>query len=239
VSIVDAKLQALKCPPYVTPESRNMWFMLLHPFAVHDMRLGGNVITASLYQDKRAIMSFEFGEIGGFKVISSPFAKVFWGAGAANASAIATTTTVVANALDKTITVAANTNMDVGDYVMIGTIETANTFYPTNEYCLITGIASLVITIAGEGANGGLRYDHASGSTVSNADAVFPVAFGGPSSLAKLYDTDIGEYGQIVGPKKDGLLDQFGSLGWKWYGNYGRWVEPWMIRGEFATVLQA
>jgi hypothetical protein len=138
------------------------------------------------------------------------------------------------NALATTIVVAANTNMDVGDRVLIGSHETGNTHYPTNEIVTIAGINSTTITIAGEGANGGLRFDHATGVAVSNDDNVGTIVFGGPESLMKAYDPQVGEYGDVVGPKKEGLLNQFESLSWKWYGAYARPIENRIVRYEVA-----
>lgn len=240
-SIIDAKLQSAKCPAYVDG-SRSMYFATMHPYAFHDIRLGGNVVSVAQYQDKGIILNFELGQVGPFKLIVTPWAKVFWGAGAANASAIETTLAASATAnlaLAKTIEVADATNIDQGDSLLVGTHETGNTHYETNERVVVQSVSGTTITIIGEGANGGLRFDHAVGEAVSNDDSVFPVVFGGPASLAKLYDSGVGEYGTIVGPKLDGIVDQFATVGWKWYGNYGRWVESWLIRGEFASSLEA
>ena len=158
----------------------------------------------------------------------------FFGGGAANASAIETTLDGAVNALAKTIVVAANTNMDVGDWVMIGTHETGETHYATNERVQIIGIASTTITISGEGANGGLRFDHASGVAVSNDDNVGTVVFGGPKSLAKVYDPNTGEYGKVLPPDRVGALKHIYQLGWKWYGQYERWNESWLLLKEVA-----
>jgi N4-gp56 family major capsid protein len=239
-SQVDVRLQALKTPAYLG-NGRRQYIALMHPYAYADLRLGGNVVTIAQYQAKEIILNQELGSVGNFKIVASPWAKVFWSAGAVNASSVATTiATTAVNPLDKTITVAADTNITVGMQLSIGTVETANTHYATNERITITDLtATPVLSCAGEGANGGFRFPHAIGETVKNADSVFPVVFGGPESIVKLYDEGTGEYGEIVGPKKDGLLDQFGSLGWKWYGNYGRVVESWILRGEFASVLEA
>ena len=38
-------------------------------------------------------------------------------------------------------------------------------------------------------------------------------------------------------PKEGGIVNQFASIGWKYYGQYGRWVESWIIRGEFSSSL--
>jgi len=93
--------------------------------------------------------------------------------------------------------------------------------------------------VAGEGSNGGLRFDHAHGVAVSNDDNVGTVVFGGPESLMKVYDPQVGEFGAVVGPKKEGLLDQFVSLAWKWYGAYARPIENRIIRQEVAFSRDA
>ena len=123
----------------------------------------------------------------------------------------------------------------------IGTEETGSTFYPTNERVSYVSESSTVITITGEGDNGGLRYDHASGVAVRNADSVYPILCGGPRSIAKSYASDMGngEYGQIVGPSVQGLLDQWVSLGWKWYGGFAVISESWLGRIEVSSSMDA
>ena len=237
--MIDAEMQSLRTPMYPGIAGRSMWNAVLPPSLYHDLRLGGNVVSAAIYQDKRIVLNFELGEVGPFRLMSNPWAKIFYSAGAANASAVGTTLNGAVNALAKTVEVASAANIVVGQKLLIGTIETANTHYATNEQVKVGSVVSTTIGVLGSGANGGLRFDHASGETVSNADNVYPAVFGGPASMAKLYDLSIGEFGQIVGPKVDGTLDQFKSIGWKFYGNYGRWVEPWILRGEFASSLDA
>jgi hypothetical protein len=239
-SEIDAEMQTLRCPMYPNVGAgRSMWNAVMPPSAYHDVRLGGNVVSVAQYQDKRIILNFELGEVGPFRLVSNPWAKVFYAAGAANGTDIDTTLAASADALDKTVTVSSATSIAVGQRILIGTTETADTHYETNEMVKVGSIASTVITIVGSGANGGLRFDHANGVEFTNADPVYPVVFGGPASMAKLYDLGTGEFGQIVGPKIDGTLDQFKSIGWKFYGNYGRWVESWLLRGEFASILDA
>ena len=92
--------------------------------------------------------------------------------------------------------------------------------------------------LVGSGSNGGLRYDHATGVAVRNADSVYPVAYGGPNSLVKMYAPDVGEFGDIV-IKKQGMLDQFFSVGWKFYGNYGLIAENRLARGEYSSSADA
>jgi hypothetical protein len=91
----------------------------------------------------------------------------------------------------------------------------------------------------GAGANGGLRFDHANGEAVNNSDNVYPVAFGSPFSLVKVFANEVGEFGQLVGPKVDGLAEQWQSLAWKWYGGYGRYSENRIARGEYSSSLDA
>jgi N4-gp56 family major capsid protein len=230
-----ADLQTFKVPGWEDPASgQPKWFAIMHPYAFADLRAAANIVAVSQYQKASILLKYELGELGPFKLIVTPWAKTFWGGGAANASAIETTLNGAVNALAKTIVVAANTNMDVGDRVMIGTHETGSTHYSTNEIVTITGVNSTTITVAGEGSNGGLRFDHASGAAVSNDDNVGTVVFGGPESLTKIYDPMVGEYGDVVGPKKEGILDHLYTLGWKWYGTYDLSIENRILRYEVA-----
>jgi N4-gp56 family major capsid protein len=230
-----ADLQTFKVPGWEDPASgQPKWFAIMHPYAFADLRAATNIVAISQYQKASILLRYELGEVGPFKLIVTPWAKTFWGGGAANGSAIETTLNGAVNALAKTIVVAANTNMDVGDRVLVGTHETGNTHYSTNEIVTIAGVNSTTITIAGEGANGGLRFDHAHGAAVSNDDNVGTVVFGGPESLTKIYDPAVGEYGDVVGPKKEGILDHLYTLAWKWYGTYDLSIENRILRYEVA-----
>jgi N4-gp56 family major capsid protein len=235
-----ADLQTFKVPGWEDPASgQPKWFAIMHPYAFADLRDDTDITAISQYQKASILLRYELGELGPFKLVVTPWAKVFWAGGAANASAIETTLNGAVNALATSIVVAANTNIDVGDRVMIGSHETGNTHYPTNEIVTVTSVASTTIGVAGEGANGGLRFDHATGAAVSNDDSVAAVTFGGPESLMKVYDPQVGEYGEVVGPKKEGILDQFSTLGWKYYGAYARPIENRIIRKEVSLSRDA
>lgn len=230
-----ADLQTYKVPGWEDPMSgQPKWFAVMHPYAFADLRNDADITAISQYQKASILLRYELGELGPFKLIVSPWAKTFWGGGAANGSAIETTLNGAVNALATSIVVASASNIDVGDRIMIGTHETGNTHYPTNEIVTVTSVASTTIGVAGEGANGGLRFDHATGVAVSNDDNVGTVTFGGPESLMKVYDPQVGEFGEVVGPKREGMLDQFVTLGWKWYGAYARPIENRIIRKEVA-----
>ncbi len=230
-----ADLQTFKVPGWEDPKSGlPKWFAIMHPYAFADLRADTPILATGEYQQSSIVLQHELGELGPFKLIVTPWAKTFWGGGAANGSAIETTLNGAVNALATTIVVAANTNMDVGDRVLIGSHETGHTHYPTNEIVTVAGVNSTTITVAGEGANGGLRFDHATGVAVSNDDNVGTIVFGGPESLMKVYDPQVGEYGEPIGPTKSGMLEQFTALAWKFYGQYARPIENRIVRYEVA-----
>ncbi len=236
---VNVYLQSLKCVPF-TMNGRPQWVAIAHPAIYYDLRTGGNINSVALYQRDEIILNYELGQLGPFKLVINPDAKVFVGQGVANGSAVATTTAAAISALDKTFTITSTTNIDAGDWLnIIDTAETSNTHCTTNERVKYVSNASSVVTIIGEGTNGGFRFAHASGATVTNNDSVYPVAYGGPMSLAKVFDAETGEFGEIVGPKVSGMLNQFTSLGGKFYGGYGRLVESWLVRGEYTSSLEA
>lgn len=236
----NADLQTFKVPGWEDPASgMPKWFAIMHPYAFADLRDDTDITAISQYQKASILLRYELGELGPFKLIVTPWAKTFWGGGAANASAIETTLDGAVNALATSIVVAANTNIDVGDRLLIGNHETGNTHYSTNEIVTVTSVNSTTIGVAGEGANGGLRFDHATGVAVSNADSVGTVVYGGPESLMKVYDPQVGEFGAVVGPKKEGMLDQFVSLAWKFYGGYARPIENRIIRQEVSFSRDA
>ncbi len=241
MSEVSTILQTQKCPYFLVPNGERRWTATMAPAVYHDLRTATNILAVGQYQQGRIVLNFELGEVGPFKLIVSAWSKVFSAAGADNGTVVATTLASDATALGTQIVVSSATSITVGDWLTIGTEETGNTFQELNERVRVSDNYSSGVTvdIIGEGANGGLRFDHASGTAVRNADSVYPVAFGSPYSLAKIFDKSIGEYGTVVGPERTGLLKQFASLGYKWYGNYGRWVESWILRGEFASSQEA
>lgn len=234
------RLKALKVPPFIG-NGKKQYMAIMHPDTELDLYAGGNIVSALIYQDKEALFNQEIGQYDNLKLLSSPWAKAFWAAGSANASAVGTTLSSAANALDTSIVVASATNIVAGQRLMIGTIETGSAHQVDNEIVYVSDsyTSGTTVAIIGEGANGGLRFDHASGLTVSNADNVYPVVFAGPRSLAKAFDAETGEYGKVIGPDTTGRLQQFKTMGWKFYGGYGRWVESWLIRGEFSSSVDA
>ena len=236
-----AKFLSLKVPGFINEAGEaNTWSAIMHPYVFHDISEGGNVNDIGIYQDKGIHLNFELGQLGPFRLVVSPWAKVFGGAGNDFGTNVATTLGSAANALATTIVTAddVSANIAQGELWTIGTEETANTFYPTNERVKVLSASTTTLTIIGEGPNGGLRFDHAAGAAVRNAYSVYTVVFGGPQSLVKVYADDVGEYGKVGDPKVSGLLDQFNTLGWKYYGGYGRIAENRLMRFECGTSYE-
>lgn len=237
-----AMAQSLKCPNFVDGTGRKMLLAVAHPDAYYDLFHGGNVVSAAIYQDKGILFTGELGEIANCKLIISPSAKVFGAAGADHASSMNTgsgyTLSQAENALNTSIHVTTATNIGSGRYLTIGTEETGNTHYDDNERVKqVSGTTTSVIV--GQGANGGIRFDHASGTTVYNNDSVYPVAYGSPMSLVKVFAREVGEFGEVVGPAKTGSAEQWTTLAWKWFGGYGRMAENYLVRGEYSSSLDA
>lgn len=237
-SKMSTNMAALHIPSWETPAGKR-WIALMHPYAYADLMADTTIVAVGQYQDSRILFNWEMGELHNFSLVVSPYAKVFWGAGADNGSVVATTISSAVNALDKVFSVASASNIAVGDRLTLGTEETSTTLYPTNEIVIVTAIDTLAISFVGQGENGGLKYDHASGEAVRNADSVASVIFGGPESMAKVYDTAVGEYGQMIAPYKDGSVEQFTKAGWKWYGGYGIISDNRVARVEVALGIDA
>lgn len=215
---------------------------IMHPAVFSDIRRTGNIQSIMQYQNANILFNHELGAIGHFRLVVSPWAKVFWGAGADNGTDVVNTSLKAnANALSKTMTLSTSTHLDsgLGFFWAVGTEETGNTFYPQNEHVKWVSATTSVVTFVGEGPNGGFRFDHTTSDVVRNADSVYTIVFGGSESLAKVYDPAVGEYGQIVGPKRQGLLDQFESIGWKFYGGYGILSDNRILRAEVSARVEA
>jgi len=214
------------------------WVAIMSPEMFYALRTGGNVVSIAQYQKANIILNEELGQIGRFRLVVSPWAKIFGSAGLDNGSNAATTLNGAVSKGATTAIVSSATNISVGQYLTIGTEETGNTHQPENERVRYVS-GTTTITFVGEGEGGGLRFDHASGVAVRNADSVHTVVYAGPQSLAKIYAVDVGEFGKVVGPKRQGLIEQWVSIGWKWWGAYGVISQNRMVRGEYASTLDA
>ena len=238
-----AMFQEFKPPAFVNSDgSLQRLAAVMSPMAYHDFReeAGSSVVQVGLYQQAGIILNWELAEYGAFRLLVSPWAKVFGSAGDDHAEGIATILQTAVSRLDLTLNVTASANFDafLPGWITIGTEETSDqpaSNFPDNERLWLTAFTAGTATITGSGPNGGMRHGHDVGTAVRNASSVHTVILGGPESLAKIYAAELGEFGQIVGPKLDGIVDQFITLGYKWHGAYGIISENRLMRLEVSA----
>jgi N4-gp56 family major capsid protein len=236
-----SQLKAQKAPFFVDGNG-NMPMAIAHSNCSYDLLASGQpLLGIATYQDKNFLLDGEIGMLGGVRLTFSPFAHVFWGAGVANSTATVVTTSVAAVAAgDKTIELTTVGSLAAGMHLSVGSIETASTLYPITESVFVVSVSSSTATIIGSGPNGGFMYDHDILAVISNADNVYPVVYGGQHSLVKIYAGNVhGPFGKIIDPDVTGLLDQFISIGYKFYGNYGILANNRLLRREVSASLDA
>ena len=238
---VAGRLSHFNIPGWEGEGKAPSWAGITDHFVLNDIATGGNVVNVGIYQDKDIILNNEVGRLHNFKILASGWAKILYGAGADAHSTVATTLSSAAARLATTIVLGTTTNLAVGYWLnLYGTEETASTFYPDSERVKITSLGSgNSIVIAGEGENGGLRFAHPAGTNATDADSAHIIMFGGPMSLAKVYAPSVGEFGELVGPKQQGLAEQWTSYAWKWFGGYGRTAENLLYRAEVSVSEEA
>lgn len=233
-------------------ENGQEWACYMHPWVSHDIQEGGKVVYVGEYQNANIILNWELGKIGRFKIIESPYAKVFFGAGANHDTNQDSTVGTASTPLATTLVTAADlsTSIAKGRLYNVGTLETSTTYYPMNEQFRALSAATTTITLNGQAANGGLKYAHAAGETVNNDDSVYTMLFAGPQSLVQIYATDPqngdpdarpvpGVPGAaIVGPLKTGLAHQWDSLAWKYWGNFGLVAQKYLYRYECSVSYE-
>jgi hypothetical protein len=236
IAKMGALVKSLHCPTF----DNGGLMVTVHTDAFYDLIQGGNVVTIAQQVRPDILMKQSLGSWGDFTIDATAYAKVFGAAGADNASVVATTLSGAENALDTSVVVASASNIVAGARLTIGTEETGNTHYATNEIVVVKDsyTSGTTIPIIGEGANGGLRFDHAAGAAVRNADNVYPAVFGG-RSLIKAFAKEHGAFGETIGPLESGVLRQFRSLGWIWFGGYILVADNYIARGEYSSSLQA
>lgn len=239
---VEVMLMDMGAPGIVGNDGSNGTMMaIMHPFPFHDIRESGNIDSIGNYQDKGIHLNYELAQLGNTRLVVSRYAKVFGASGYANTTAVATTLNGAVSSLATSIVTAGDVSANIakGLYWWIGTAESGNTHYATNERIKPLSATTVTVTALGAAANGGLKWDHATGATVSNRDSVYPILIGGPQSLVRVYATECGPYGEIIQPRKTGMLDQWTYAGWWWFGNYARLTEHRLMRWEVAVSYEA
>src|SRR5574343_426790 len=102
-----SRAESLKLPDFVDFRGRRMYMAIAHSDAYFDLFHGGNVVSAAIYGGLpgATLLNGELGEIANCKLVISPFAKVFGGAGADKGTSMNSGTgyalSAAASALDK------------------------------------------------------------------------------------------------------------------------------------------
>lgn len=215
---------------------------VMSPFQFADLitESGSNILLSQGYTERGGsiLLNYELAKLYGIRIVVAPHAKVCWGAGADNASNVDTTLSAAATAGATSVTVASATNIAAGMWCHIGSEQTGNESDATyiTEPVYVTGIVSTTVSFIGSGPLGGLRFAHASGVSFRNADSAHIAVFGGPNSLAKIYDGGIGEYGELVPPFETGNAKQWTTISFKWWGGYGIINQGWLMRAETSAT---
>ena len=223
---------------HVDPIANGNYGAVLSHAVFKDLLEDGTIVLVGEYGQKpQIILNGELGMVGGVKLVVTQWAKKFYGSGTANSS-VSQTLSVDKKAGATTISLAADTNVAVGQWITIGTVESAAVEYPTTEIAKIVAGSASPWTIVGGGINGGLKYFHGAGESVVDNDTVHAVVFFGKNSIGKVYSPEDGAMGRALPPKTTGLLDQFETAAWKFFGGYGRVAENRLLRMECATSLK-
>lgn len=223
-------------------------FVIMDDFAFQDLLTtsSGLLTNRQAYTEegKKMLYNWELATLAGIKIVVSPYAKAFYGSGAANASVVNTTLATAVTAGSNSagspyIEVAANTNISTSKWLTLGTPQatTETDANLTNEIVRVASVSGTTITIIGKGPGGGLLYSHAVGDAVKNDDTVHCSIFGRSDSLA----VDFGEYGRfgkLVPKFEDGNAKQWTTASFKYYGNYGRFDTARLVRVETSASGQ-
>jgi len=206
----------------------------------NDLILDATVILIAQYGGRpELLLNAEMGMVmGGTRLIVSDFAKVFHGAGTSGAPSSQNLSAAANQGATSIGTSAAISSLAVGDVLCIGTVEsTANGENRTIESVRVTGATgTTTVTFVGRGPNGGLLYNHSSGEAVTDDRQVHGVTFLSADALLKAYHTDVGVDGRLIPPERTGLLKQFNSLGWFWFGGFAPKAQNRLYRVECAAT---
>ena len=212
---------------------------IMRQAVVNDIIQDANVILVAQYgQRPELLFNGELGmEMGGTRLINSNFGKIFAGAGASGAASSGILQSAANAGATQIVTTAALSSVAEGDYFTVGTVEsTANGEQSLTETVRFTGTTgSSNMSIIGKGPNGGLLYDHSSAAPVTHARQVHGVVFLCADAILKTYHTEVGQDGRLVPPERTGLLKQFNSMGWFWFGGFARVAENRLYRVECAA----
>jgi N4-gp56 family major capsid protein len=226
---------------------------VMHANMHYDLLQDSVLMNLGAYQKADLLFNGEIGFWQGIRFVVLSNWKAFWGQGAPPTNAAATTLAAAAAVGDGTtaatsLKVAAVTNINPGDWLVIqDAAEPGNVWSDTNELVQVitvgtagAGGTGLIVTAYDPGPNnaGGLRYAHASGTTVKTAwnatgsANVYPLVIFGPQSVTKAASSETGPYGvaTVTGPFD--VLGRFVNHGWYLISGWQRTTERWLWRLE-------
>lgn len=224
----------------------NTLAMVIHPFCHYDLLQDTNLQTMASRQHPEIQFNGEIAYWSGLRLIVSGNAKAFWGGGAANGSNAFSSTTAAAIAVgDSNIKGTSFTNLAATEYMAIqDAAETGNTWTDTNEVMYVTAVGTTgaggtgvdgFMLDPGPGDSGGARYAHASGVTINDKGAAFPISILGPNSITKAASSFTGPYGETVVTGPFDKLGRFLTFGWYAILGYARTRNGWLLRLECGS----
>lgn len=207
---------------------------------IADLAENSSIILLGQYRDS-APETVLMGEVGahmsGIRLLVSDYAKIFHGAGSSQtASSDNLANAVAAGATTMEVSTAISSGSR--DYLTVGTRETTANGEQVATETIYAASSGVAISIAGGAPNGGFVYDHSSDTVVGSYFQVHAVCIYGAKALMKIHDAEIGPNPQLLPPKVDGLLDQWDSAQWRWFGGFGRWAENRLYRLEVGSNRQ-
>src|SRR3990167_1546329 len=207
---------------------------------IADLAENSSIILLGQYRDS-APETVLMGEIGahmsGVRLVVSDWAKIFQGAG----STLVASSDNLSNAVSAgATTMEVSTAISSGsrDYLTVGPRESTAAGESVLTETIYAASSGVAIAITGGAPNGGFVYDHSSDTVVGAYNQVHAVVVVGAKSLMKVYDAGIGLNPQLLPPKVDGLLDQWDSAQWRWYGGFVIWAQNRAYRLEVGSNRQ-
>jgi N4-gp56 family major capsid protein len=216
---------------------------VIHPLLMRDLQNLAEWKAVGEYSDPKLIYTGKSGVLGsggrfrneqgmiaGLRFVLHPYGKL-WLSGGTTAQA-ATTTSADAAAAATAIAVTSASGLAAGDWITLGKGTS------TEEMVLITAVSGTDLTVRGAGnklSNFGLKYAHASGSSVTEAATVAAIPVVGPASIRGRFASEIGKNGQArVDYSNTVIPERFLNHSWYWVGGFAI-VPKWTVRGEVAV----
>ena len=213
---------------------------ILRNAVVADLAENSSIILLGQYRDNapETVLRGEIGtHMSGVRLIVSDWAKIFQGAGStrvASSDALANAVSAGATTMEVSTAISSGSR----DYLTVGPRETTAAGESVLTETIYAASSGVAIAITGGAPNGGFVYDHSSDTLVGAYNQVHAVVVVGAKSLMKVYDAGIGLNPQLLPPKVDGLLDQWDSAQWRWYGGFGVWAQNRLYRLEVGSNRQ-